>query len=126
MLQNVKHIPTKDVVDVLKRLGTTTITIAHKASADVAQHLDCPIHYLSWFISAEDFQYTEYSNKKKLMAISPDFHPAKADIVRHMTKALPDHRLIEIRNMTYRQYKDVIRDAKFMFTFGEGLDGLFR
>ena len=59
------------------------------------------------------------------MVISPDFHPAKAEIVRQMKAALPDHRLIEIRKMTYQQYKEIIRDAKFMFTFGEGLDGYF-
>ena len=59
------------------------------------------------------------------LRLSPDLHPAKSEIVYRMAEALPDHKIIEIRKMTYQQYKNVIRDAKFMFTFGEGLDGYF-
>lgn len=125
LLQNVKQIPPKDAINALQQLGFTTVTIAHKASASIAQNLGCPVHYLSWFISAENFQRVGYSSKKKLIAISPDLHPAKVEIVRRMSEALPDHKIIEIRKMTYQQYKSVIRDAKFMFTFGEGLDGYF-
>ena len=125
LLQNIDRVPSKDDVSVMQQLGSTTITIAHKASAAMAQHLECPVHYLSWFISAEDFRRVEYSGKKKLVTISPDSHPAKAEIVRGIAKALPDHTIVEIRKMTYQQYKAVIRDAKFMFTFGEGLDGYF-
>jgi hypothetical protein len=125
LLQNIDRVPSKNAVNDMKQLGFTTITIAHKASAAMAQHLDCPVHYLSWFISAEDFRRIEYPSKKKLVAISPDTHPEKAEIVRRISAALPDHKIIEIRKMTYQRYKEVIRDAKFMFTFGEGLDGYF-
>ena len=125
LLQNIASIPPKDAVNDIQKLGFTTVTIAHKASAAAAEDLGRPVHYLSWFISAEDFQRVGYSGKKKLVAISPDLHPAKVEIVRRISEALPDHKIFEIRKMTYQQYKNVIRDAKFMFTFGEGLDGYF-
>ena len=125
LLQNIERIPSEEFVRAIQRVGFTTATIAHKASTAAARNLGCPIHYLSWFISAEDFQRVDYSKKKKLIAISPDFNPARDQIVHRMAEALPDHEIIEIRSMTYRQYKNVIRDAKFMFTFGEGLDGYF-
>jgi hypothetical protein len=125
LLQNIDRIPPKDAVRAMQEVGFTTATIAHKASAAMAQDLGCPVHYLSWFISAENFQRVGYSSKKKLVTISPDSHPAKSEIVRRVADALPDHKIIEIRKMTYQQYKRVIRDAKFMFTFGEGLDGYF-
>ena len=125
LLQNIDRIPSDDDVAALKQLGDTTITIAHKASTGAAETLGCPVHYLSWFLAPDGFERVGYASKQKLVAISPDEHPAKLEIVREMSKALPDHRIIEIRNMTYQQYKDVIRDAKFMFTFGEGLDGYF-
>ena len=64
LLQNVRQIPTKDAVDTLEQLGATTITIAHKASTDVAEDLGCPVHYLSWFISPEDFRATRYARRK--------------------------------------------------------------
>ena len=60
LLQNIDRIPSKEAVSALQQLGFTTITIAHKASAAMAKHLECPIHYLSWFISAEDFGRVEF------------------------------------------------------------------
>ena len=125
LLQNIDLIPPKQAVDVLQQIGFTTATINHKASAEIAQRLGCPIHYLSWGLCPENFEHMEYSSKKKLVVISPDFNPAKFDIVRRISDALPDHKIIEIRNMTYEQYKSVIKYAKFTFTFGEGLDGYF-
>jgi hypothetical protein len=125
LLQNIARIPAKGDVEKLQQLGFTTVTIAHQASDTRAQELCCPVHYLSWFISAEDFQRVDYSGKEKLLVISPDQHPAKSEIVRRISEALPDHKIIEIRNMTYQKYKSVIKDAKFMITFGEGLDGYF-
>jgi hypothetical protein len=125
LLQNIDLIPSKEAVDVLQQLGPTTATINHEASAETARHLGCPIHYLSWGLCPEEFERIEYSNKKKLIVISPDNHPEKPDIVRRMSECLPDHKIIQIWNMTYRKYKSVIKDAKFTFTFGEGLDGYF-
>jgi hypothetical protein len=125
LLQNIELIPSKKTVDVLQQIGTTTATINHRASADLAQHLGCPVHYLSWGLCPEDFERVAYSSKKKLIVISPDLHPAKLKIVHRMSEALPDYKIIEIRNMTYRRYKSIIRKAKFTFTFGEGLDGYF-
>src|SRR5262249_38637 len=102
-----------------------TATINHKASAEAARHLGCPIHYLSWGLCPENFERVGYSSKQKLIVISPDAHNAKPEIVRKISAALPDHKIIEIRNMTYRKYKSIIKSAKFTFTFGEGLDGYF-
>lgn len=126
LLQNIDWIePLPAAVRAMRQLGPTTVTLAHKASSAAAAALDCPVHYLSWFISAENFQRVAFPEKKRLIAISPDEHSAKAEIVRQIRKALPDHNIVEIRNMTYQRYKEVIGDAKFMFTFGEGLDGYF-
>jgi len=125
LLQNIDLTPPKEAVDALREIGSTTATIAHRASASAAQSLGCPVHYLSWGLSQANFERVGYAGKKRLIAISPDSHPDKREIVRRMSEALPDHEIIEIRNMTYRKYKSVIRDAKFMFTFGEGLDGYF-
>jgi hypothetical protein len=125
LLQNINLIPSKEAVDVLQQLGPTTATIAHQASATAAQRLGCPVHYLSWKLCPEDFERVEYSSKKKLIVISPDKHSEKLEIVRRMSESLPDHKIIRIWNMNYRKYKSVIKDAKFMFTFGEGLDGYF-
>lgn len=125
LLQNVDLMPSKEAVDVAQQIGFTTVTINHGASADLAQSLGCAVHYLSWGLWPDQFERVKYSDKKKLIVISPDQHFAKEEIVRRMSEALPDHKIVEIQNMTYQQYKCVIKQAKFTFTFGEGLDGYF-
>ena len=125
LLQNIDLTPSNDAIEVLQQIGTTTATINHKASMEIAQRLGCPIHYLSWGLFPEDFERVEYSSKQKLIVISADPHPAKFEICRRISEALPDHKLIEIWKMTYEEYKSNIKHAKFMFTFGEGLDGYF-
>jgi hypothetical protein len=125
LLQNIDLTPPKEAVEILQQMGTTTATINHKASAEIARRLGCPIHYLSWGLCAENFERVEYSRKENKIVISPDSHPAKYEIVRQMAAALPDHKIIEIRNMTYEKYKSILKQAKFTFTFGEGLDGYF-
>ena len=125
LLQNIDRTPPKEAVEVLQQIGPTTATIAHKASVEKVRHLGCPVHYLSWWICPEAFERVGYSAKQKLIVISPDAHPAKLEIVRRMSAALPDHKIVEIRNMTYQKYKSIIKQAKFTFTFGEGLDGYF-
>lgn len=119
-------VPTTASVDVLKKIGPTTVTLAYEALADdAAQRLGCPVHFLSWYIAPEDFQRRGYSTKDKLIIISPDHHPARDQIIARISHAISDHKVVEIRNMTYEKYKSVIKDAKFAFTFGEGLDGYF-
>ena len=127
MLQNIDRIPEKEDVATLQRIGPTTATIAHKsyATAETAHRLGCPTHFLSWRLSPEDFARTRYVNKKRLIVISPDHDMDKAEIVRRMSEAFPDHNIVEVRKMTYREYRNLIKDAKFSFTFGEGLDAYF-
>src|SRR5262249_20160578 len=70
LLQNIDLAPPKDAVEVLQRIGSTTATINHKASMEIAQQLGCPIHYLSWGLCQEDFERVGYSGKRKLIVIS--------------------------------------------------------
>jgi hypothetical protein len=127
LLQNVDRIPQKEVIGTLQKVGSTTATIAHKsyATAETAERLGCPIHFLSWRLSPDDFDRTGYASKKKLIVISPDIDPDKAEVVHQMSEALPDHHIVQVQNMTYEEYRHLIKHAKFCFTFGEGLDAYF-
>jgi hypothetical protein len=127
LLQNIDLIPPREYVAAMQDLGPTTATTAHRAyaSAETAQRLGCPVRFLSTWICPEEFEHGTYSSKKKLVVLSPDYIPLKAAIVAEIRKALPDHRIVEIGGMTYREYRDIVKHAKFTFTFGEGLDGYF-
>ncbi len=127
LLQNIDGIPSPESVAALKKLGRVTATVAHEAYANdaTAAKLTCPVHFLSTWTAPEEFTCTQYKQKDRLIVISPDIHPLKRRIVAKISAALPDHEVVEIRNMTFRQYCETIQRAKFVFTFGEGLDGYF-
>jgi hypothetical protein len=127
LLQNIDAIPSSGAVELLSQVGTTTATTAHKAYAsdDTASRIGCPLHHLSTWVCPEDYQRLGYFQKQKLIVVSPDPHPARAEILRQMSEALPDHRIVKIWDMTYQEYRNIIKVAKFTFTFGEGLDGYF-
>jgi hypothetical protein len=127
LLQNIDCIPERRLIEDLRAVGPVTATTAHQAysDAETSQRIGCPVHFLSWRLSPEDFERTAYGSKNNLIVISPDQDPAKAEIVRRMSEELADHKIVEVRDMTYRQYLDLIKHAKFTFTFGEGLDAYF-
>lgn len=127
LLQNIDQLPSRESVSRLQELGQVTATVAHAAyaNADTASRLGCPVHMLSTWICPEKFERVPFQEKDRLIIVSPDPHPFKSAIIGKIREALPDHQIIEIRRMTYREYRALIRLAKFAFTFGEGLDGYF-
>jgi hypothetical protein len=127
LLQNIDLIPSRNVVAEIRQIGAVTATTAHAAygTSRTADILGCPVHHLSTFVSPRLYERTPFAEKEKLIIISPDEHSCKAAIVEQMRQSLPDHRIVEIRNMSYRTYLRTTERAKFAFTFGEGLDGYF-
>jgi hypothetical protein len=127
LLQNIDRIPPKSTVEVLGEVGTMTATTAHKAYAtnETALRLGCPVHHFSTWVCPEAYEHSGYRNKEKVIIVSADRNPARAQILEQISSALPDHRIVEIRNMKYQDYRRLLKTAKFAFTFGEGLDGYF-
>jgi O-antigen/teichoic acid export membrane protein len=127
LLQNIDFSPTSDDIVGLHKMGPVTVTTAHAAYANpqTAERLGCAVHHLSTWVCPEIYDRTGYKAKSKLIMISPDLHDAKDALKAVLAAALPDHRIVEIKRMTYKQYLDIARRAKFAFTFGEGLDGYF-
>jgi hypothetical protein len=127
LLQNIDLIPSYACVARLKELGKVTATIAHAAYANeqTAARLGCPVHFLSTWICPEAFRRTDFEEKDRLIVVSPDAHPLKRELIQRFAQKFPDHKVIEIRKMTYRQYRETTQRAKFSFSFGEGLDGYF-
>lgn len=127
LLQNIDCAPSRDVVSELKKLGAVTATAAHAAYAtdETAAQLDCPVRFLSTWVCPEEFIRTGFADKDDLIVVSPDQHPLKRRVLSEILSVFPTHDIVEIKNMTYREYRAVIQRAKFSLTFGEGLDGYF-
>jgi hypothetical protein len=127
LLQNIDVIPSKEMVDEIRTIGNVTCTTAHKSYSDkrTADRLGCDVHFLSTFVCPERYELQPFGSKKDIIVVSKDVHPLKDEIVAKICAELSDYKIIEIKNMTYREYRDTIREAKFTFTFGEGLDLYF-
>ena len=109
-----------------------TMTMAHKqyTSLEKRTKYDMPIHHLSAWLNNEPYILKSFNEKENIIIISPDkFREnsklTKVEFIQYLKKELPDFKIIEIKNFTYEEYKNIIQKAKFAITFGEGLDGYF-
>lgn len=127
MLQNVDLMPRLDDIERLKAMGPVTCTTAHLAYAneETAARLKCPIHHFSVWVSPEQYARKVFSEKLDLVVVSPDSHELRDAILRQLKESLPRYEFRVISGLTYEEYKDLIAQAKFSLTFGEGLDGYF-
>lgn len=126
MLQNIDMVQFEHF-GLLRKLGKTTCTTAHLAYSgqDTAALARCPIQQLSVFISPEKYRRVEYAEKCNILMVSSDPHPARATILERIHDELPELEIRVVQGMSYSEYKELISQAKWALTFGEGLDGYF-
>lgn len=125
--QNILLMPSSDVANKLRVLSKNiTMTTAHRkyCTKELAVEYMMPVHFFSAEFIA-NYKFKEYGKKENIILYSPDFHENKKRIVKKLKKYFKNYKLIEIKNMKYKNYLDIISRAKFMITFGEGLDGYF-
>ncbi len=126
--QNIELMPPVDIIHRLKEFSAfLTCTTAHEnySTKKEQQRLGIPMHKLSVDSAKGGFYFKPYEHKENIMAVSPDFHPMKQEILKKIKKEIPGLKLKIIRNMTFEEYKKLIVRAKWSITFGEGLDGYF-
>lgn len=126
MLQNIDLLD-KEPITRLRELATVTCTTAHEAYSDqtTRETVGVPLHRLSVCIGPERFQPSSYRHKDDILVVSHDEHPLKEQVLQNIARALPKLTIQVVRNLSYENYKKLIRRAKWSLTFGEGLDGYF-
>lgn len=102
----------------------TTAHLRYTTQA-VADTYNTPVLNLSVFIDPHQYELKNFSQKENIIAYSNDKHPSKKRILSKVEKELPSFSLIEINNLSYEQYKELIAKAKYILTFGEGFDGYY-
>lgn len=125
--QNIKLMPSyEEIKDLMKITSNLTMTIAHKkyCTKELRNQYKMPVHMLSADYLAE-YKIKNYKLKKDIIIYSPDAHPLKIKIINKIKKELSSFKLVEIKNMKYKEYLKIISEAKYAITFGEGLDGYF-
>lgn len=127
MNQNNELMPSVDITNELKKVfPQVTMTIAHKqyCRRQMRTSYDMSIHFFSTSNLVE-YHYRAYRQKENLLVYSCDENIHKKNIVETLKNSFPDMKIVEIRDMEYAEYLDIISRAKWMITFGEGLDGYF-
>lgn len=127
LIQNIELLSPIEYVEELKKIGRVTCTTNHEkySTTEMRKKLGIPLHFLSWFLSPEQYINREYADKKDLMIISPDQHPMRKEIIEHLKTQLTNTTIQVIQNLTYEEYKELVSWAKWGLTFGEGIDGYF-
>lgn len=127
MNQNIHLMPKPDVIAQLKQYATkVTMTTAHHkyCTTEMRNKYGIPIHQLSVWISPEKYVSKKWEEKENLVLISPDPHPFK-DKVLNKLSTINGLEVRIIKSLSYEEYKKLISKAKWIITFGEGLDGYF-
>ncbi len=111
----------------LAGFGRVTCTTAHAAYSNAATRaaIGVPLHRLLICTGAEFYSPAEYREKESLLVVSPDAHPSRELVLQQIARRLPELRVQVIQDLSYEEYKKLIRRAKWSLTFGEGLDGYF-
>ena len=126
--QNIKLMADKNNINKLrlfsKNITQTTAHIRYTTN-NLRIKYGIPIHLFSVFADAKNYEFIRYSNKKNIILISPDAQPYKNIILEKIRNRLDTFECIIIKNLKYKEYKQLIKNAKFMITFGEGLDFYF-
>lgn len=125
--QNIQLMPT---VEITKQLTTltenVTQTVAHSAycTREVRDKYGYPLQRLTPWV---DIKYImrSYKEKENLLLYSPDYNEKKEDVLGELRKEFPAMEQREINNLSYKEYLNLISEAKWVITFGEGLDAYF-
>ena len=126
--QNIKVMPNESTVALLYRYTPNiTQTTAHDryATQEMCDKYGMPLHHLSVFIDSSRYDKVAYKDKSDIIAYSPDDHPMKQKVLKNIEDRLRGYKLVEIKDMSYSEFKSTIAKAKFAITFGEGFDGYF-
>ena len=132
--QNDLFIPAIEKINKVKEVfPNTTMTMAHKKYATIEKRnqYGVPLHLFSAWLSPTPYKKRTFEEKENLIIYSPDkiqWVPnsstlTKEEILANLKSKLPHYKFVEIKDMNYDTYRDYASRAKFVITFGEGLDG---
>ena len=125
----VQHIDIGKEQDIkrLTRFGRVTCTTAHEAYSNAAtrEALGVSLHRLSCCNGPERYTLSSYAEKQTLLMVSHDAHPLKEKVLQLIRESFPSLKIQVIQNLSFEEYLDVARRAKWSLTFGEGLDSYF-
>lgn len=128
MNQNICGMPDPSKLEYLKEFteNITQTTAHHRyTNQEICDRWAYPLYAIYPIMEPESYIQSEYEAKQNIICYSKDQHPMKEAILNKLRIERPEFQLVEIKDITFEQYKQLISDAKYTITFGEGCDGYF-
>jgi len=102
-----------------------TQTTAHDkyGTQETANKYGLPLKHLSVNLDPSMYKKVSYTEKENLIVYSPDNSSKKSEVIEILRDNLKNYKIVETRDLTFEDYKSLIARAKFVITFGEGMDG---
>lgn len=124
--QNINNMP-EDISDLFKITNNVTQTVAHKryATQNFYNKWGIPLHYVAVDINLRDYKIYPFEEKEKIIVYSNDNNIYKQKILSKLLERFSDWKFVEVHNMTFGKYMDIIARAYAVISFGEGMDGYF-
>ncbi|MCT4587341.1 MAG: hypothetical protein N4A71_05930 [Carboxylicivirga sp.] len=126
--QNIELMPEPDIISEVKQQGFfLTQTTAHEqySTKEIRDKYAIPLHKLSVYATPQRYNFIHPKQKESLILLSPDIVKEKEGVVSIIKEKLPEFQIKIINGITYMDYLKLIEKAKYMITFGEGLDFYF-
>lgn len=126
--QNSELMPSLSKLNKLYKLtDNITQTIANQKYAQSLTTKNLPMvsHFLSVYIDINADKVCSFDEKEKIIVVSPDKNSFKEKIIKKIKYELPDYSVIQVENLPFEKYLELISKAFFTISFGEGFDGYF-
>lgn len=128
--QNIEQMPEPRMVRRLREFTeNVSQTTAHTRynTQEVADRYGLPTMWVGVFFAYDGYRRYDWHEKQesRIIAYSPDFHPQKEAVLEQIRRSMPDYKLVEIWNLPFLGYMDLVAKAVAVITFGEGMDAYF-
>lgn len=128
MNQNITLLPDSRALAGLRAITPrVTMTTAHEryCTGLLRDRYAMPVHHLSVRVGPEQYRRVPYAEKEDLAVFSPDDAAKNDQVAGLLATRCPRIRIQVIKGLSYMEYRHLVERAKWMFTFGEGLDFYF-
>lgn len=126
--QNADHMPSKNYLLSISALcGRLSATTAHEkySSQDSCNRWGIPIKHISTYMSYDDYSQVNFKEKNDLIVLSPDRTHDDTHVLEMLDRYFIGYRISRIESVHYELFKLAISRAKYVLTFGEGMDNYF-
>ena len=125
--QNIKYMPeVNDFLSLYKYTDKVSQSTAHNryATQELSDIYGVPLKHLSVYLDPSQYKFIE-EKSERLIVYSPDNSEEKQAIISKLKNELTEYEFIEVRGLKYDEYKELLGRARYVITFGEGMDGYF-